>query len=163
MVPIFQMQNKEQLAFFISWTTEVGVPTDFCTYFWQSQYRNSLIHFKHVIILRNLLRLEMEKPKVWRTCWADITCPACDQHQGDRSIVASTESPMAAGWSPYMYIRKGRTAAQRRKLFWGLPYRVSVSKVLFSPACKVCAGCTGCDRKWMSTGKESLGRRMWQC
>lgn len=123
MVPIFQMQVKEPLAFFISWATEVGVPTDFCLYFWQSQYRNSLMHFKHVIILGNLLSLEMEKPKVWRTCWADITCPARVQRRGDGGIVASAESPVAAGWSSCMYIRKGTAAAQRRKLFQGLPYK----------------------------------------
>ena len=73
----------------------------------------------------------MEKPKVCRTRWADITCPACDQRRGDCSIVASTESPVAAGWSPYMYIREGTATAatQRRKLFRGLPYTVSAYKV----------------------------------
>jgi len=113
--PVFQMQVKEELAFFIAWETEVGVPTGFCLYFWQSQYRNSPMHFKHIIILGNLLRLEMEKPKVWRTCWADIMGPACNQHRGDHSIVGSAESPVAAGWSLYMYIRKGTAAAQRRR------------------------------------------------
>lgn len=123
------MQVKERLAFFISWTTAVGVPTDFCLDCWQSQHRDSLMHFKHVIILGNPLSLEMEKPKVGRTCWADITCPACDQRWGGCGIVASAESPVAAGWSSYMCIRKGTAAAQRRKLFRGLPYRVSAYKV----------------------------------
>lgn len=129
MVPMLQTQDKEQLVVFISWATEVGVPTGFCLYFWQSQYRNSLIHFKHIIILRNLPRLEMEKPEVRRTCWADITCPACDQHRGDCGTVASTGSPVAAGWSLYMYIRKGTAAARRKKWFWGLPYMASAYKV----------------------------------
>lgn len=141
------MQAKEQLVFLISRVTEVGVPRDFCLYFWQSQYRNSLIHFKHIIILRNLLRLEMKKPKVWRTCWADIRSPAWGQHCGQRRESCGC-------WLEPIHVhqKKNSCCSEKKMIFRAALHSVSLwSPCLFSPDSKVHAGCTGCDGKWMST------------
>lgn len=42
---------------------------DFCLYLWQCQCRDSEMHLKHVIILGNPLRPEMEKLKSGSACW----------------------------------------------------------------------------------------------
>lgn len=42
---------------------------DFCLYLWQCQCRDSEMHLKHVIILGNPLRPEMEQLKAGSACW----------------------------------------------------------------------------------------------
>lgn len=113
------------MTFLIYEATEGGVPTDICIYHWQAHYRNSLIHFKHIIILGSQLSWKWEWP--WDGEPAVLALHA--QHVGTQPWGQHRE-PVATSPSA----KEQHSCCSDRKRISRLPYRVSAYKsCLYSP------------------------------
>lgn len=127
--PHLSEQSKEQLTFLIHEATEAGVPADFCIYLWQSHCRNSVIHFKHIIILRSQLSWKWKSPR----CGGPAVLTLQAQH------VASTAETQQRGQHREPVATSASAEEQHsccsdRKRISRLPYTVSACKFcVYSP------------------------------